>query len=273
MLASEWYQHQLNPVAFSIFGQPVAWYWLNYLFGFLFCWFLVDRFRDPSLSRDAWLDLKRKWFLWGWFGLLVGARVGFILIYNFKWYLKNPFEVIAIWNGGMSFHGALWGIALAWFFLAKDLKVFLSWTDRLCVLIPWPLATGRVCNFINGELPGRISDVPWAVVFPAPWNDGPRHPSQLYQAGLEGVLLGIFMLLLSRKCIGRHGLLTSWFLMLYGVLRFMTEFSREADSSLGYLWLGLTMGQWLCLGMIAIAIPIMIVSLRSKRHQPASNSN
>lgn len=184
--------------------------------------------------------------------MLIGARLVYVSLYNFKLYSEHPDQILAVWNGGMSFHGGLIGIAVACWVISICRRVsLLAFTDLLAVLIPWPLATGRICNFINGELPGKPSGAPWAVLFPAPWNDFPRHPSQLYEAALEGVLLGLLLLWAWPRWRHQIGALSSLFLAGYGCLRFFTEFTREPDPQVGYLLGGLSMGQLLCLGMVA----------------------
>ncbi|MCX6126625.1 MAG: prolipoprotein diacylglyceryl transferase [Proteobacteria bacterium] len=245
-----WHIHSFDPIAFTIAGESVPWYWLNYLIGFIWCWFWLNKLANRSDSLRNVSDITA-FAAWGWIGMLLGARLIYILLYNLAWYTTNPNQILAIWNGGMSFHGGLIGIALSSWLVATlrrtDLLIF---TDLLAVIIPWPLATGRICNFINGELPGRPTGVSWAVIFPKPWDDFPRHPSQLYEAFAEGIILGLLMLWAWPHWRDRKGALSAVFLAGYGSLRFLTEFTREPDPQLGLL-LGLTLGQILCLVMIA----------------------
>lgn len=248
-----WYVHNLDPIAFTLAGEAVPWYWLNYLLGFLWCWLGLNHLALRGSGRNSSADVAA-FATWGWIGMLIGARLGYVLFYNWNWYQANPSQVLALWNGGMSFHGGLVGIALSCWVVAQVRRVdLLAFTDMLAVLICWPLATGRLCNFINGELPGRPTDLPWAVIFPAPWNDFPRHPSQLYEALTEGVILGLIMILAWKRFNPKVGTVSAIFLAGYGSLRFFTEFTRQPDPQLGYLLGGLTMGQLLCLLMVAAA--------------------
>jgi phosphatidylglycerol---prolipoprotein diacylglyceryl transferase len=251
-----YYQHQLDPIAFSLGGLSFPWYWLNYVVGFFWCYYgLIKLFSYdfPNREKDvANLCLKC------WIGLIVGARITYVLVYQPKLYWEHPDQIIAIWNGGMSFHGGLLGIAVASTLGTKS-TIFSLWdfTDRLSVLIPWPLMTGRICNFVNGELPGRVTDVAWAVVFPDPWGDAPRHPSQLYEAITEGLVLGVLMIWIYRRSHYQKGVLSAVFIGFYGILRFFTEFTREADPQLGFVLHGLTMGQMLCMIMVSCSVVMM----------------
>lgn len=250
-MQTTWYVHNLDPIAFTVGNEAIPWYWLNYLFGFLWCWFGLEFLAKKQGGRPGATDVTA-FTTWGWIGMLIGARLAYVTLYNFKWYQDHPDQILAVWNGGMSFHGGLLGIALACWVIAVCRRIsLLAFTDLLAVLIPWPLATGRICNFMNGELPGRPSAVSWAVIFPEPWNDFPRHPSQLYEALAEGVLLGLVLLWAWPRWRHHVGALSSLFLAGYGSIRFFTEFTREPDPQVGYLVAGLSMGQLLCLGMVA----------------------
>lgn len=245
-----WYVHNLDPIAFTVSGEAIPWYWLNYLAGFLWCWYGMNRLAHKRYDQKIISDVDA-FAGWGWFGMLLGARLIYVAVYNYRWYEKHPDQIIALWNGGMSFHGGLIGIALSFWLVATLRRTsLLSFTDMLAVLVPWPLATGRLCNFINGELPGRPSQVPWAVLFPEPWNDFPRHPSQLYECLTEGVLLGLIMFWAWQRWKDQKGACSALFLAAYGGLRFFTEFTREPDPQIGYLFGGLTAGQTLCLVMV-----------------------
>lgn len=247
-----WYVHNLNPIAFTIAGGEVAWYWLNYLIGFIWCWFGLEFLAKRQGGRPDANDVTL-FATWGWIGMLIGARLIYVIVYNLKLYQEHPDQIFAVWNGGMSFHGGLIGIATSCWVVSICRRVpLLAFTDLLAVLIPLPLATGRVCNFINGELPGKPTGVSWAVIFPAPWNDFPRHPSQLYEAVSEGLILWLVMLWAWPRWRHHMGALSSLFLASYGFLRFFTEYTREPDPQIGYIG-GLTMGQLLCLGMVAAA--------------------
>jgi phosphatidylglycerol:prolipoprotein diacylglycerol transferase len=199
--------------------------------------------------------------VYGVFGVILGGRLGYVLFYKPLYYLAHPLEIFAVWQGGMSFHGGLLGVLVAlWLFARRRGKPWLDVTDFVAPLVPLGLAAGRVGNFINAELWGRVTDVPWAIVFP-PAGPEPRHPSQLYQVGLEGLLLFVVLWVFSQRR-RPTGAVSGLFLAGYGVCRFIAEFAREPDSFLGLLALGLTMGQWLSLPMIAIGVAMMVWAYR-----------
>jgi phosphatidylglycerol:prolipoprotein diacylglycerol transferase len=251
----QWYHHQLDPIALQVGDAALPWYWLVYLFG----WFAVYgslRYTKPFMTKPADQTAQQDFLLWGWLGIIIGSRLMYVLIYNPLHYLEHPTQVIALWNGGMSFHGGFLGIIAAAIYVSKKRDVdFFSLTDPVAFCIPWILALGRLANFVNGELPGRISTVPWAVVFPAPFDGAPRHPSQLYEAILEGIAVGSVLWLSRRKLLSRPGAMSLAFTAYYAAARFVVEFTREPDPQIGLI-LGLTMGQWLCLGMIVLAISV-----------------
>lgn len=196
-------------------------------------------------------------------GLIAGARLGYILFYNLGEYLKNPLEIFAVWHGGMSFHGGLIGVLIAGLYITRKRGVqFLLFSDLVIVTAPVGLGLGRLGNFINGELYGRVTDVPWGMVFPGA-GQLPRHPSQLYEAALEGLVLFIILWLLKESITVRGGV-TALFLILYGVMRFTVEFFREPDSQIGFIFSFLTMGQLLSLAMI-IAGVLLYAVLRRKQ--------
>jgi phosphatidylglycerol:prolipoprotein diacylglycerol transferase len=194
--------------------------------------------------------------LYGVFGVILGGRLGYVLFYKPLYYLAHPLEIPFVWQGGMSFHGGFLGVLVAlWFFAQSRHKRWLDVTDFVAPLVPLGLAAGRLGNFINGELWGRVTDLPWAMVFP-PAGPAPRHPSQLYQLGLEGLALFALLWVYTRR---RRplGAASGLFLVGYGLARFVAEYAREPDSFLGYLALGLTMGQWLSLPMIVAGAVMM----------------
>ena len=243
-----------DPVAFSIGPLAVRWYGLMYLAGFAAAWWLgvrrIARGGSP-VTRQQFDDL-----LFGSIvGVILGGRLGYVLFYKPGYYLAHPFEIFAIWQGGMSFHGGFLGVLVAMMFVAHLHRLrWLDVMDFIAPLCPLGFATGRLGNFINGELWGRASDVPWAMVFRGA--DGvPRHPSQLYQMALEGLALFAILWWFSSKPRPR-GQVSAVFLIGYGAFRFIAEFAREPDEFLGYLALGLTMGQWLSLPMIAAGIAL-----------------
>ena len=239
----------IDPIAFAIGPLAVRWYGLMYLAGFAAGWWLGLR----RIARGAAPVTRRQFddllFL-AVLGVVLGGRLGYVLFYKPAHYLANPLEVFAIWQGGMSFHGGLLGVMLAMAFAAWRHRVdYLRLMDFVAPLCPLGIAAGRMGNFINGELWGRVTELPWGMVFRGA-GDAPRHPSQLYQFALEGVLLFVLLWWYSSKPRPR-GAVSALFLIGYGVFRFVAEFAREPDAFLGYLAMGLTMGQWLCLPMIA----------------------
>ncbi len=249
-------QHpQFDPVAIAIGPLAVHWYGLTYLVAFfLFWWLGTRRVAQPHFASRGWSrrDVEDLLF-WGVIGVIVGGRVGYALFYKPGQYLANPLEMLMLWKGGMSFHGGLLGVvaAMALWARTRD-RPFLEVMDVVAPCVPTGLASGRIGNFINGELWGRAADpaLPWAMVFPQSGSALPRHPSQLYQFLLEGLLLFALLWWYGQRERAR-GQVAAAFLVGYGVLRFVAEFFREPDSFLGVLALGLSMGQWLCLPMIA----------------------
>jgi phosphatidylglycerol:prolipoprotein diacylglycerol transferase len=246
---------QFDPVAIALGPLQIHWYGLTYLVAFgLFFWLGTMRARQPQFAAAGWTrrDVEDLLF-YGVVGVIVGGRIGYALFYKADYYAAHPLEVFAVWKGGMSFHGGLLGVivAMAWFGRRRE-RPFLQVTDLVAPCVPTGLAAGRIGNFINGELWGRAADpaLPWAMVFPQSGSGLPRHPSQLYQFALEGVLLFALLWLYARapRPLGR---VSAAFLVGYGVLRFVAEFFREPDNFLGLLALNLSMGQWLCLPMIA----------------------
>ncbi len=250
---------QIDPIALSIGPLHVHWYGLMYLFGFLFVWLLgLYRVNKTDWTRQQLEDL----LFYGAVGVIIGGRVGYAIFYDFQANLENPLNIFKIWQGGMSFHGGLLGVlaAFAWFG-KKTGKSFFEISDFIAPMVPIGLMFGRIGNFINGELWGKVTDVPWAMVFPGA-GPLPRHPSQLYEAALEGVLLFIILWWFSSKPRPKAAV-SGLFLLGYGFFRFLVEFVRIPDAQYGYLafdWL--TMGQILCLPMIVFGIILMIVSYK-----------
>ena len=245
----------IDPIAFSIgpfFGigpLPVRWYGLMYLAGFLAAWWLGMRRIGKGLAPVTRQQFDDMLFL-AVVGVILGGRLGYILFYKPAEYLAHPLKIFAVWEGGMSFHGGLLGVMLAMAFVARRNNIaYLRLMDFVAPLCPLGLAAGRMGNFINGELWGRVTDVSWGMVFRGA-GDAPRHPSQLYEFALEGVALFVLLWWFSSKP-RPVGQVSGLFLLGYGAFRFIAEFGREPDSFLGFLALGMTMGQWLCLPMIA----------------------
>ena len=246
---------QFDPIALELGPVAIHWYGLTYLVAFgLFLWLASLRVKQPNFAARGWTrrDVEDLLFF-GVLGVVIGGRIGYALFYKPGYYAANPLEVLAVWKGGMSFHGGLLGVlgAMVWFARSRKRR-FLDVTDLIAPCVPTGLASGRIGNFINGELWGRAADpsLPWAMVFPQSGSDLARHPSQLYQFALEGLLLFAVLWLYARKPRGL-GQVSGAFLVGYGLLRFIAEYFREPDSFLGVLALDLSMGQWLCLPMIA----------------------
>ncbi|HEH9439463.1 prolipoprotein diacylglyceryl transferase [Aeromonas sobria] len=245
-----WVFSQIDPVAFSLGPLSVRWYGLMYLFGFAFAMWLAGRRADAPNSgwtRNEVSDL----LFYGFLGVILGGRVGYVLFYNFDLFLADPTYLFKIWTGGMSFHGGLIGVitAMIWF-AHKTKRHFFTVADFVAPLIPFGLGVGRIGNFLNGELWGRITDVPWAIIFPEAGSE-PRHPSQLYQFALEGVVLFIILNLFWRKNPPR-GAISGMFLLFYGLFRFLVEFVRQPDSQLGLYFQEISMGQILSTPMIVV---------------------
>ena len=250
----------IDPIAFSIGPLAVRWYGLMYLAGFAIGWWLGTRRIAKGQAPITRAQLDDLLFLIV-LGVILGGRLGYVLFYKPSYYAAHPLEILAIWQGGMSFHGGLLGVTLALVVAARRHGVdWLRLTDFIAPLVPPGIAAGRLGNFINAELPGRVTGVPWGMVFQGA-GDAPRHPSQLYQFALEGLFLFVLLWWFSSKPRPR-GQVSALFLLGYGGLRFLAEFAREPDSFIGYLALGLTMGQWLCLAMIAAGAALLIWSRR-----------
>ncbi len=253
---------QFDPVAIAIGPLQIHWYGLTYLVAFgLFLFLAVRRSRLPWFAEAGWNRREVEDILfWGVLGVMIGGRIGYALFYKPGQYLANPLEILMVWKGGMSFHGGLIGVIVAMLLFARKRgRPFLQVADLVAPCVPTGLASGRIGNFINGELWGRAADptLPWAMVFPQSGSAMARHPSQLYQFAMEGLLL--FVLLWwygsSRRATGQ---VAAAFVAGYGVFRFIAEYFREPDSFLGLLALGMSMGQWLCLPMIAGGVALWV---------------
>ena len=240
-----------DPVAFSIGSFQVRWYGMMYLLAFLTGWLLArHRAARPGSGWTA-ADVDDM-LTAAMMGVILGGRLGYVLFYDLVVYLREPAEILRIWNGGMSFHGGLLGVmaAMCWFARKKG-KTFWQIADFVAPAVPPGIFFGRIGNFINGELWGKVTDAPWGVVFPGA-GPAPRHPSQLYEAGLEGAALFALVWLFSRQR-RPDGAVAGLFALGYGVFRFAVEFVRLPDAQLGYLAFGwLTMGQVLCLPLMAV---------------------
>jgi phosphatidylglycerol:prolipoprotein diacylglycerol transferase len=254
----------IDPVLIKLGHFHVGWYGLMYVFGFIASYLLVRyqmRKKAFGISRQEVENL----YVYLIIGLIIGGRVGYVLFYNLPLYLKAPLEIFAIWHGGISFHGGLLGVLIVGIvFCWKHKKSFWKIADLFIVTAPVGLGLGRIGNFINGELYGRVTSVPWGMIFP---KGGllPRHPSQLYESALEGGILFVILWLLKDKKLPNGGLLAV-FLFMYGVFRFFVEFFREPDQQLGFILGPLTMGQLLSALMIISGITLFFYVRRQAKN-------
>lgn len=260
-----------DPVLISIGPVAIRWYALAYVGSILLGWWLARR---VSADARAWGGLSPirpidvdDVIVWCALGIVLGGRLGYVLFYQPDYFAAHPAEVLLLWRGGMSFHGGFLGtvLALVLFAWRRGIPV-LAMLDLAAIVTPIGLFFGRIANFVNGELWGRVTDVPWAFVFPYAGPE-PRHPSQLYEAGLEGIVLFlILMLALRRGALARRGLVGGLFVAGYGVMRVIGELFREPDANIGFLVSGLTMGMLLSLPMILVGAAAIIYAAR--RAQP-----
>ena len=262
MIAAIAFPH-IDPIAVSLGPLAIRWYAIAYIAGLLlgwrYCRWLAKR--PPALLSERAVD---DFLLWATLGVILGGRFGYILFYQFGYYLEHPLEIVFIWRGGMSFHGGLLGVALAIVFFARKEKVpVLALGDIVAAAVPVGLFFGRIANFVNAELFGRPTDLPWGVIFPR--QTLPRHPSQLYEAGLEGlVLFAVLFVLVRRGALERRGQATGVFLIGYALSRILVELVREPDQHLGFLFGGVTMGQVLSLPMALLGIAFLVWSRRAR---------
>ena len=253
------YTHNLDPVLFDFGFLVIRWYSLAYIFGILIGWWLgkriiLKRFQNLNFNFDIKeFDNLITYII---ISMLLGGRIGYVLFYNFGYYLSNPFDILKIWEGGMSFHGALIGVILGtyWFSIKKNIPTFFL-LDIVSFVAPIGIFFGRVANFINGELVGKTTDVFWGVIFPNIDNNI-RHPSQLYEAFFEGIVLFIIMNSILFRNNYKTGTCSYMFLIFYGIFRTFSEFFREPDSQVGYLFNLISMGMMLSFLMILAGIII-----------------
>ena len=253
------YTHNLDPVLIDFGFLVIRWYSLAYIFGILIGWWLgkriiLKKFQNLNFNIKEFDNLITYIII----SMLLGGRIGYILFYNFEYYLSNPLDVLKIWEGGMSFHGALIGIILGtyWFSIKKNIPTFFL-LDIIAFVAPIGIFFGRIANFINGELVGKTTDVFWGVIFPKIDNNI-RHPSQLYEAFFEGVVLFIIMNLILFKNNYKTGTCSYIFLIFYGIFRTFSELFREPDSQVGYLFHLISMGTVLSSLMILAGIIIFL---------------
>ena len=277
------YFHNIDPIAFSIGPLSVHWYGIMYLLGFAGAWFLGERRRAQGrlpVSPEAFSDLSFYVML----GVILGGRIWYMLSYvSPSWIVHDPLAIFRVWDGGMSFHGGLLGVLLAiWLWSRRHRLHFFDTVDFVAPLVPIGLGLGRLGNFINGELWGKLTDAPWGVIFPSALeelkktpaqlqqmyltgqlNGQARHPSQLYEFFLEGVVMFAVLFVFSMKPRRRYAV-SGWFALLYGVFRFLVEFVRVPDAQLGYLAFGwLTMGQVQSLPLVVIGLVLLCLSRRA----------
>ncbi|MBU1329879.1 MAG: prolipoprotein diacylglyceryl transferase [Gammaproteobacteria bacterium] len=259
----------INPVALDLGFLQIHWYGLMYLVGIGGAWFLASRRVHafaPSWNKEKLSDLV----FWVAMGVILGGRLGYVLFYDLSAYIANPLLVLEIWKGGMSFHGGLIGVMLAtWWFGKRNNKSFFELMDFIAPLVPIGLGAGRIGNFINAELWGKATDVPWAMVFPTDPQQLARHPSQLYQFALEGLALFTILWFYSRKPRPTMAV-SGMFAVCYGIFRFIVEFVRVPDAQLGYLaWGWLTMGQVLCVPMVLAGLGMIAYAYKRQAAQEA----
>ena len=263
-----------DPVLVHVGPFAVRWYALAYIVGILAGWLYV---RGILRSEKPWggappfgVPDYDDFVLWATFGIILGGRIGYVLVYNPAFFLAHPAEIVQLWNGGMSFHGGFLGVVIAVVWYARRRAIpLLSLGDVTCAAAPIGIFLVRIANFINGELWGRPSEAPWAMVFP---NGGPlpRHPSQLYEATLEGlVLFAVLAILVRRGALKRPGTIIGVFALGYGAARLFSELFREPDAQLGFLWGGLTMGMLLTLPLMLAGLAFIRVA---QRRLPASHA-
>jgi phosphatidylglycerol:prolipoprotein diacylglycerol transferase len=264
-----------DPVALQIGPLAIRWYALAYIVGIVLSWRLLRRLvlLVPEVATPAQVD---DFVSWATLGVVVGGRLGYCLFYQPSVYLADPVSILKVWTGGMSFHGGMLGVAIAILLFCRHHKIsVLGFADRLAVCAPIGLGLGRIANFINGELWGRPAPdwLPWAMIFPRA-GPVPRHPSQIYQALMEGLILFVVLFLLSRResIRARVGLLTGSFLIGYAVARITGECFREPDAFLGFLWFGATMGQLLSIPMLLAGVWLVLVRRKVRTRSPLARS-
>ena len=232
--------NNFDPVAIEIFSLEIRWYSLAYIAGILFGWLVAKKLFLKNSEINKNFDDYITYLI---IGIILGGRIGYVLFYNFEFYINNLLDILKIWEGGMSFHGGLIGVILASIIFAKknNQNLFL-YMDIVALVAPIGIFFGRITNFINSELYGTITNVPWAVTF-VQVDNLPRHPSQLYEALLEGLFLFLLLIYFKNKFTNKPGVISGLFLIIYSIFRFIVEFYRVPDEQLGYIFLDLTMGQ------------------------------
>ena len=251
-------QPSIDPILISLGFLDIRWYSLSYIFTFIFGSILIKKLNKKSLNNLSDIQID-KFFVWAVLGVIIGGRVGYVLFYQLQLFFLDPLYIFQIWKGGMSFHGGLIGMILAIYLFAKQNNLsFFYLSDLVSIVAPIGLFLGRISNFINTELYGRITDFPFAIIYPLIDNN-PRHPSQLYEAFFEGLVLFIILYLIFIKNSKKYsaGIISAYFLILYSIFRFLIEFLREPDSHLGLFLNYFSMGQILCIPILFAGILIL----------------
>ncbi|MGB0541472.1 MAG: prolipoprotein diacylglyceryl transferase [Hyphomicrobiales bacterium] len=258
----------INPIAFSVGPINIYWYGLAYMAGMVLGLFYALKIVETKKENCNLLITKKnidEIFIWIVFGIIFGARFGYVIFYNFDFYLNNPLLILSLWEGGMSFHGGALGVIIAIISYSKYHKIpILETGDVVCAVVPIGLFFGRIANFINGELWGKETNLSWGVIFP---NAGinPRHPSQLYEAGLEGLALFIVLcVLVFSNGLKKRGLISGTFLFFYSFSRILVENFREPDFHIGYIFLNITMGMILSLPFLIAGLILIFQSLKNE---------
>ena len=264
----------LDPIAFTIFGLPIRWYALAYLAGFILGWRYALLLARSGLAKPTAEDMD-EFLTWAVIGTILGGRLGYVFFYQPERFLNDPVDIFKIWEGGMSFHGGMLGVIAAMLIFARRRDTtFFAISDIVATVAPIGLFFGRIANFVNQELYGRVTDVPWGIVFPIAGDGEPRHPSQLYEAFLEGAVLFMLLSALARRpeIRGRPGTLSGIFLIGYGLARFAVEFVRQPDDHFaeGTVFLGMTMGQVLSMPMILLGCVLFIYARRRRQETLAA---
>ena len=254
------YIHNLNPVLINFGFFEIRWYSLAYIFGILIGWWIAKKIIDSKIQNEV-IDFDSKIFddliSYIIISIIIGGRLGYVIFYNLSYYLNNPFDILKIWQGGMSFHGALIGVILGTYFFSNKIKInSFFFLDIIASVAPIGIFFGRIANFINGELYGKPTNLFWSVIFPE-IDKIPRHPSQLYEAVLEGIVLFLVLINLIYKKSVKTGMVSALFMILYGLFRIVSEKFREPDIQIGYLFDLFSVGSILSFFMILIGLLIL----------------